>query len=719
MNTSSGHRRRRLRFELLEPRCLLSAGLDELPTPTESVDTSPALLALAKSQTEDQRLTASDGADMFFAYAVSIDGDTAIVGASRDDWAGDGSGSAYVFRLEDGQWVQRQKLTASDASPGDHFGSTVALSGDTAFIGASSNDEAGEDAGAEYVFRFDGDQWVQRQKLTASDARENDRFGSNVALVGGRALIHASNDSDRAFRAGSVYAFEFDGSQWIETQEFTADDVEAGDWFGISPSLSGEVAIMGARRVNEGGAAYIFRHDGTEWVQQQKLLAFNPAEVDVFGIESSISGDFAFVGSDGYRSGDPVYAYVFRYDGTEWVEFQALGPFEKDITSAVVRGDTALIGSHGPAPAIPGSAYLFRFDGSRWVEDAEFAASDATPNQFFGRKLAISGGFAMLGDPSIDNGDGTQGAVYAYKFTQVAGRHVFYNNSAFDGNDPAAGPEDDLAIATDKRALRSCETATFANYTGYSRGINGIMVDILNMSDTPNLDDFDFRVGNDGNNPAYWPAAPQPTSVTVREGAGVGGSDRVTIIWPDGVIKQEWLRVKVLATDRTGLGLNDVFYFGNAIGESGNSTTDAKVNAYDMLGARDNQRSFLDPAPIDFPYDFDRNARVGAVDMLIARNHTTHFQNALQLITPPAGKGNAAVDAAVVESAAKRPRGTGESSPGESGWLYEFDPINTQERSDRRGSSAEEAVGRLLASLLPGDRGRDRRCRRPPAQIRT
>ena len=82
-----------------------------------------------------------------------------------------------------------------------------------------------------------------------------------------------------------------------------------------------------------------------------------------------------------------------------------------------------------------------------------------------------------------------------------------------------------------------------------------------------------------------------------------------------------------------------MFYFGNAIGESGNSTSDAKVNAFDMLGARNNLRTFLDQVPIDFKFDYNRDQRVNVFDMLIARNNQTHFLNALRLITAPAGKG--------------------------------------------------------------------------------
>ena len=178
-------------------------------------------------------------------------------------------------------------------------------------------------------------------------------------------------------------------------------------------------------------------------------------------------------------------------------------------------------------------------------------------------------------------------------YATVSGRQIFYNNSAFDKNNAAANADDDAAIATDKQVLLPGGTATFANYTSYSRGLNGLMIDVQNLPATPTVDDFLFRMGNDDkpygndlNNPADdWPWAPAPIAITVRAGAGLDGADRVTLIWADGAIRNCWLQVTLRATDNTGLAANDVFYVGNAVGESGNATGDALVNATDEIGA--------------------------------------------------------------------------------------------------------------------------------------
>jgi len=221
---------------------------------------------------------------------------------------------------------------------------------------------------------------------------------------------------------------------------------------------------------------------------------------------------------------------------------------------------------------------------------------------------------------------------------QVVGRNVFYNNSSFDGNGAGTGQQDDGAIASDKVPLRTNNKAGFDNYTNYHRGINGVIVDLAYLPDgiTPEVGDFLFHLGND-DAPGDWDLAPTPT-VTVREGAGAGGSDRVTIVWDDGEIVNQWLEVTVRA-ERLGLAEDDVFYFGNAVGETGNSAADARVTVADLLLARNNPRGFLDPAPIDCPYDFNRDGRVNATDVLLARNSQTGFADALTRIDPqgPAG----------------------------------------------------------------------------------
>lgn len=216
---------------------------------------------------------------------------------------------------------------------------------------------------------------------------------------------------------------------------------------------------------------------------------------------------------------------------------------------------------------------------------------------------------------------------------EVVARQVFYNNSRFDGRTAAADERDDRALAADKAALLpGAGPATFANYTSYPKGINGVMVDVRNLpTGELTADDFSFNLGTESDLLASWEPAPTPTNVTVRRGAGAGGADRVTLTFPDNTIRNTWLRVTVLANERTGLASPDVFYFGNAVGETGNTADNALVNAIDYSALR--SRLFTRNADLSNPYDLDRDGRISALDLVIVRRSRTAPQ--LPLITLP------------------------------------------------------------------------------------
>ncbi len=268
----------------------------------------------------------------------------------------------------------------------------------------------------------------------------------------------------------------------------------------------------------------------------------------------------------------------------------------------------------------------------------------AVDGDSFAATFTANDGVAVTGSVSVGTdytdlagNSGTAGSdtvsINTLDAASVAGRFVFYNRSFFDGNSAAANSNDDAAIATDKQPLFAGGAASFANYTSYSRGINGIMVDIAGLADAGSLDasHFSFRIGN-SNTLGTWVTAATPTSVAVRAGAGTDGADRVTLIWEDGVIAGTWLEVTVGANAATGLATPDVFYFGNAPGESGNSATNAFVDGTDFAAARDNPRNFLNRAPIDFRFDYNRDSFVDGSDLAVARDKNTNFLTAVRLL---------------------------------------------------------------------------------------
>ncbi|MBC7784738.1 MAG: hypothetical protein H7144_12950 [Burkholderiales bacterium] len=221
----------------------------------------------------------------------------------------------------------------------------------------------------------------------------------------------------------------------------------------------------------------------------------------------------------------------------------------------------------------------------------------------------------------------------------VVNRHIFYNNSRFDGNNPFADTADDAAIDTSKVALRPGQTATLANVTGYSKGINGIIMDVKNLRFSElTSEDIQFAVGN-SSTPGSWTPMTTMPDISIRHGIGGNDMDRITLIWPDGTIKKQWLQVTLKATDSTGLAANDVFYFGNAVGDTmdppatpqpGNPAV-VNVNATDLSRVVNNYSGFT-LVSLTNVFDVNRDGRVNATDYSVVVNNYSNFST-LQLIT--------------------------------------------------------------------------------------
>ncbi len=207
----------------------------------------------------------------------------------------------------------------------------------------------------------------------------------------------------------------------------------------------------------------------------------------------------------------------------------------------------------------------------------------------------------------------------------VVDRHIFYNDSSFDGYGTGANVSDDLAIAPDKVAglidpLNSSVPMRFLSYTSYSKGINGIIVDLAGSHPDITADDFVFKVGND-NAPGAWTTAPTPATVTVRAGEGTNGSDRVEIIWTDGAITNKWLQVTVLANQHTWLTAPDVFYYGNLVGDSGKNNDDATAGTTNSIEDAP-PSSDSSGVPRTNVYDFNRDGNVDNADRDIVNGNS-------------------------------------------------------------------------------------------------
>ncbi len=217
---------------------------------------------------------------------------------------------------------------------------------------------------------------------------------------------------------------------------------------------------------------------------------------------------------------------------------------------------------------------------------------------------------------SVNSGQLSQPGLAGLQTRIVSGgRRIFYKGSGLGGDGLSADAADDAALATDKSALLPGQTASFANITSYPFGITGLMIDVEALPEDITDSDIQVKLGN-SQTPATWANAPTPT-VTVRRGAGAGGSDRVTLAWASGAIQNQWVQTTIKATPQSGLAADDVFYFGNSIGDTGNSATNFEVNAVDVTATRLNVS--FDPVPVTSPFDISRDGSVNSTDVVYVR----------------------------------------------------------------------------------------------------
>ena len=353
---------------------------------------------------EVQKLIADDGAAFdSFGVSVSVDGNTAAIGASGESDDGFLSGSVYLFKRVGTSWIQHSKLTASDGASGHRFGSSIALDGNTLLIGAIGDDRIN---GSAYIFRRSGGAWTERAKLTPSGSAPGDGFGRGVELHCNTALIGSTG-------IDSAYIFTRSSGAWTEQARLIAG--APGVNFGSSVALDCNTAIIGApgddAAGRDSGAAYVFIRSENTWSEPEKLVASDGAELDAFGISVALDNDTLVVGAggdddNGESSGS---AYLFTRNAGAWIEEAKLtasdgAAFDGFGRPVAIDGNTILIGAASD-DNITGSVYVYTRNGGVWTERANFTGSDAVPPDGFGSSVAIHSDTALVGMPGDDGED--------------------------------------------------------------------------------------------------------------------------------------------------------------------------------------------------------------------------------------------------------------------------------------------------------------------------
>jgi len=317
------------------------------------------------------KLTAPDGSHGDdFGWSAAISGNTILVGARLTDDQGFASGAAYLFVRDGTTWTLQQKVLADDGGVDHNFGAAVALEGDTALIGASGDDEFW---GAAYIYVRSGTTWTQQAKLLPRGGNRWMGFGSAVALSGNTALVGAPGHHTKARSTGSATVFIRKGTIWIRQMQIAPRDGEAWDFFGTSVGLSGDTAMIGCPgddgKAADSGSVYVYTRSGAIWTQRDRLFPADGESPDGYGRSVALLGDVALVGAyrDNNEKGQYAgSAYVYSRDGTAWepeTRLTALdGRADQHFGSTVaLTNNAALIGAvkDNDLAEDSGAAYVF------------------------------------------------------------------------------------------------------------------------------------------------------------------------------------------------------------------------------------------------------------------------------------------------------------------------------------------------------------------------
>lgn len=416
----------------------------------------------SQSFTEFLKAVPTDRADGDqFGYAVDIDGDYAVVGAYSDNFGGsENHGSVYIYKqVGINNWVQHQKIISSDQEDYDRFGWSVAIDGDYIIVGAYREDEDASgansmaNAGSAYIFENDGTgNWVQVEKLVASDRAIDDEFGwavdisGETAIVGARAEDHDVAGMNYMYSAGSVYIFDRDGmGNWIQSQKICAADrttdinypggytgEDLGDQFGWDVAISDDYLVVGALHHDyavvspasgilwSSGAAYVFERSAGTWSQVKKIQNFDRESWDRFGCAVDIDTNVIVVGAyseDELEDGvsgtltNPGSAYLFeRNMAGNWLPTQKIVPDDRNSGdhfgySFALKDSLLVIGTHSDNEdendanylEDAGSAYIFEKNAGVWSQYQKVDASDRAEFDEFGVSVGMSGHTIVIG----------------------------------------------------------------------------------------------------------------------------------------------------------------------------------------------------------------------------------------------------------------------------------------------------------------------------------
>ncbi|MFM7022877.1 MAG: T9SS type A sorting domain-containing protein [Flavobacteriales bacterium] len=377
-----------------------------------------------KSWFFQQKLVPSDRKKYdLFGHSLDVKNDMIVVGAIQEveDVNGNklrtSTGAAYIFKKVNGRWTEVKKLLSGDARPGDCFGSAVKIHDNSIFVSSWLSDlnEQGEeplaDAGAIYIFKNEGTDWIQAQKLVNSDRRKSDYFGHNIYVNGdylavGMPLYRTDqNNLTQFFGAGVVYLFKNENGTWKQNKKILHPKLEAATQFGSSVVIDGDRLFIAAKYENadkncaavgaNAGAVHYYKNFKGAWYLVQTIIAPDWAPNDYFGYSMCVKEDCLYIGSahsteipsvDGYDGDHTGVIYRFKEQYGYWDFSSSRSNPDRNLhsffaTSLCISGDDLLIGTSLNNSDENGSYYKAKAGAAFFTSLSSFTSSEEKPGK--------------------------------------------------------------------------------------------------------------------------------------------------------------------------------------------------------------------------------------------------------------------------------------------------------------------------------------------------
>jgi FG-GAP repeat protein len=375
-----------------------------------------------------QRLDGSAVApDSDSGWAVSLDGDSAVVGAP-------GENAVYVYERVAGVWSEVARLQGSNTGSSDAFGESVDLEGDLLAVGAGN---AGS-FGTAYLFRRVAGVWTEIDILTPSNGSGFiAAFGAAVAVSddGERVAVGDPFAASGGFLRGAVYVYSdpLGGDDFSDEQIVLSNDLADSDFFGRGVDIEGDLLAASADLDDDNGdasgSAYVFRFNGTAWLEEEKLKPSDGVAGDQFGLFLDFDGNRLAVSSTAADIGgvnDAGAIYTFLYSGGSWAQEDKIssslpivnGQFGSDLAldgSLMIAGEA---GANAPV-AVAGTVHEIRLSAGVWTDVSDTTANGGTLADWYGFSLDLDETTFIGGAPGDAMFGNNAGAAFIQKFGEL------------------------------------------------------------------------------------------------------------------------------------------------------------------------------------------------------------------------------------------------------------------------------------------------------------